>query len=330
MSFMKNILTRDPAQSAPLIQGATAEQATQSYGNTQQALAQQQAFLQALQGQNGIQNQSAVYNQLGQVVAGQGPNPAQAMLAQNTQANIANQAAMAAGQRGAAQNVGLIARQAGMQGGNLQQQSVGQGASMQAQQSLNALGQQGNMAGQMVSNEAGANQNYANTALNQQSNVLNSINGQNQASVGNQANVNQANSAIIGGVLSGAGAAMGKHAHGGVIEDPSGPKSLFAKHKRGIKMAEGGEVPAMLSPGEIYVAPEKVENVAAGANAKEVGRKIPGQAKVKGDSLKNDIVPARLETGGVVIPRTVAAKDNDAASKFVQSVLAKGGLKGKK
>ena len=42
-----------------------------------------------------------------------------------------------------AQNVGMIARQAGQQGMQAQQQAAGQGASMQAQQQLGALGAQG-------------------------------------------------------------------------------------------------------------------------------------------------------------------------------------------
>ena len=85
--------------------------------------------------------QQATAQQLQNVANGQGPNPAQAMLNQATGQNVANQAALMAGQRGAGANVGLMARQAAQQGAAAQQQAAGQGATMQAQQSLGALGQ---------------------------------------------------------------------------------------------------------------------------------------------------------------------------------------------
>ncbi len=77
------------------------------------------------------------------IANGTGPNPAQAMLNQQTGANVAQQAALMAGQRGAGANVGLMARQAAQQGAGIQQQAVGQGATMQANQSLGAIGQMG-------------------------------------------------------------------------------------------------------------------------------------------------------------------------------------------
>jgi hypothetical protein len=93
--------------------------------------------------QNVLAQQQGLQGQLQGVVAGTGPNPAQAMLNQATGQNVANQAALMAGQRGAGSNVGLIARQAAQQGAATQQQAVGQGAALQAQQSLGALGQIG-------------------------------------------------------------------------------------------------------------------------------------------------------------------------------------------
>lgn len=114
-------------------------------GNLQSALQQangvnaQQSALGNLGSVYGQQQLTA--NQLQNIAAGRGPNPAQAMLAQQTGQNVANQAALMAGQRGAGANVGLLARQAAQQGAATQQQAVGQGATMQAQQSLGALGQ---------------------------------------------------------------------------------------------------------------------------------------------------------------------------------------------
>lgn len=291
---------------------------------------QQWRFLAALQNQGGLANQSQVYNQLQGVASGTGPNPAQAMLANSTGQNVANQAALMAGQRGASQNAGMIARQAGMQGGALQQQAVGQSAALQAQQSLQALQGAGNLATNMVGNQAAATNAYANSALQNQQNQYSSIGGVNAANVQNQAGINQANAGIVGGLLGGAGAAMGGKAHGGMITPEDNkmnqggavqPRSYLAQQLKA--MSKGGAVPVMLSPGEIYVPPGKVQSVAQGKqSAHDAGKVVPGQAKAKGDSAKNDTVPAKLESGGIVVPRT-KANDEDKASKFVQAILAK-------
>lgn len=145
-------------------------------GNQSAAMAQQQALNQQLAANNGAANLGQVYGQ-GQQLAGQlaganaianqsgalgaqqqlaaqqqataqqyqniangtGPNPAQAALNNATGQNVANQAALMAGQRGAGANVGLLARQAAMQGANTQQQAIGQSAEMQAQQQIAGL-----------------------------------------------------------------------------------------------------------------------------------------------------------------------------------------------
>jgi hypothetical protein len=279
----------------------TADQAASSFQNTQQALAQQQAFLQALQGQNGIQNQSNVYNQLQGVAAGTGPNPAAATLANATGANVANQAALMASQRGAGANPGLIARQAALAGGNIQQQAAGQGAALQAQQSLNAINSAGGIAGQQVQNQAGALQNYGHTALGQQSNIIGGVNAGNTAAVANQGSLNQTNpvAGVIGGVASGAGAAAAM-ASGGEVESSEGLDHIDSFIHGAVMMAAGGAM-------------------------------VPGKASVKGDSLKNDKVPAILSPGEIVIPRSIAQGEDapKKAAQFVQAILAKkgGGLK---
>ena len=66
----------------------------------------------------------------------------------------------------------------------------------------------------------------------------------------------------------------------------------------------------------------KVNNMTGGGH-------VPGKAKVAGDSLKNDVVNAKLSPGEVVIPRSVMnSKDPvKGASKFVAALLAKQGMK---
>lgn len=329
-------------QNAAIQAPASSEQAGTAYDQTQQGIQQQQAFIQALQAQNGIGNQSNVYNQLQGVADGTGPNPAQAQLAQSTAANTANQAALMASQRGAAANTGLIARQAAMQGAANQQQAAGQAASMQAQQSLGALGQMGSLATNQVGQQAGAIQGANQFAQGQQQNLLNAIANQNSASVNSQGNVNTANAGLAGATMTGQQALMGQvtgavgaaagipmpaKAEGGMIEAPSGPKSHFGKYL----MAKGGPVPALVSPGEKYLSPDKVAQVQSGANPMAIGETIPGKPKVGGakDSYANDNVHKTLQEGGIVIPRSVT-QGADAEAKamaFVRAVMAKQGLK---
>lgn len=384
-----------------------------SYDQSQNALAQQNQLIQALQAQQGIQNQSNVFNQLQGVANGTGPNPAQAQLNQATGANVANQAALMAGQRGAGANVGLLARQAAMQGANTQQQAVGQGATLQANQSLNALGQLGGIAGQQVAQQqqavTGANQ----FAQGEQQNLLGAQGSYNNAQVSNTASANNANENLaavnanntakgVGGLFNASGATSvlggitGGKAHGGMIENPkvaqvaaskrfSGALAPHIEHLARIyhpqMFADGGDVMvapaiqqadpipqqasdggggggglgslvslaallsnggqvndlhrggqskqvgAMVSPGEGYLAPEKVKEVAKGANPVKEAEKIPGKAKVKGDSQKNDIVPAKLEEGGIVIPRSVMDSEDPVAAskKFVMAAMKKHG-----
>lgn len=172
-----------------------------AYNQTQSGIAQQQDFLKALQAQNGLANQSSVFNQqqglanqLQGVANGTGPNPAQAALNQSTGQNVANQAALMAGQRGAGANTGLIARQAAMQGANTQQQAAGQGATMQAQQQLAGM--------QQLQNQQASMGNLANTQVNQTQAGLTGLNQnslQQQANLmGLQANANSANAGIAG------------------------------------------------------------------------------------------------------------------------------------
>lgn len=178
-----------------------------SSAQAQQGLAQQSAFIQALQAQGGIQNQNQAYAGYQGLANGTGPNPAQAQLAQATQANVANQAAQAAGQRGASQNVGMIARGAANQGANIQQQAAGQAATMGAQQQVQGLQGMAGIAGQQVNNLAGAQQNYNQNNLGSigaYNGALGSfMGGANTAETSIELANNKNQSGLFGGLLSG-------------------------------------------------------------------------------------------------------------------------------
>lgn len=372
-------------------------QLDESFESNKQALAQQQALLQALQGAGGIQNQSQVYGQLQNIAAGQGPNPAQAMLQNATGQNVANQASLMAGQRGANANVGLMGRQIAQQGAATQQQAAGQAALMQAQQSLNAINSAGGIANQQVANQMAGTNAYTGAQQSMYGNLANALAGQNTANVSSQSSVNAANAGlantqlqgqqgVVGGLMNavagGAGMAGGAPAaHGGQVGYADGgaigPQSAFGNFvtsvqpagsppmvspsfsqsnpgadalregfsamkpkppsaqnpnarptgaggmMSGAAMKSGGLVDVVVSPGEKIVPPEKVQQA---ANGSVVASKVPGQAKVSGDSYANDTVPVRLPPGSVVIPRTKAGDNKDAAA-FVRAVLAKRGRK---
>jgi len=91
-------------------------------------------------------------------------------------------------------------------------------------------------------------------------------------------------------------------------------------------MAKGGMVDAVLSPGEAYLPPSSVNEVAKdGKNPLSVAQRVPGKPKVPGNSYANDVVPAELEKGGVVIPNSVMQSKNPSgdAMKFVEAILSK-------
>ena len=349
------------------------------------------------------------------------------MLAQSTGANTANQAALMAGQRGAGANVGLMARQAGQQGGANQQNAAGQAATMQANQSLNALNNMGNLATQQVEQQAGATTGYSQAAQGQQANLLNGIQGQNNSNVSMQSNINNAHAGLanttmqgqqgmLGGLLGGVGAAPGM-AQGGMVRKPmadggiampDGPKSMagqflsgggvqasaapaqgsanfgsdpgadalksgissFGKKKTtaptmeqqinapgagigttsqadlgagstdaagpalpagAMMAAQGGKVPALVSPGERYLSPKAVSEVKSGKKCPaKAGEKIGGKPKVGGskNSYANDTVPKTLQEGGVVLPRSVTQAKNPA--KAAHDFVAALGMRSKK
>jgi len=328
----------------PVSQADAQEQIKQS----QNAIAQQQAFTNAVASQNGLGNQSSVFNQqqglanqLGAMAQGAGPDPAAAALANATGANIANQAALMGSQRGAQANPALLARMAAMQGSNIQQNSAGQAALMKQQQQLNAInvlqqqqGMMGNLSTQQVGQQAGALQNLNAVNQSQQQQQLAAIQNQNANRVAMQSNINNANAGIAGknaeaqhdqtaGMMGGIGSALTSGAtkiFGAEGGEVGGPNSFVVKHLKsledGMPMAKHESV-LMAKGGR----PVTAEMLAA------KGSMVPGKAKVKGDSLKNDTVDAKLSPKEIVLPRSVTMSSDPVgnSAKFVAAILAKNG-----
>lgn len=312
------------AQGTNIAQPTTTDQAASAYNQAKGGIGQQQQLLNALQGQNGIQNQSDVYNQLQGVANGTGPNPAMAQLNQTTGQNVANQGALMAGQRGASGNVGLEGRQIAQQGANTQQQAAGQAATLGAQQQLGALGQLGGLATQQVGQQTGALNSFNQAAQGEQGQLLNSINAQNNANVAMQSNINTTNAGVannnannssnaIGGLMSGAAGLVGL-AQGGKVENPK-LKNVSASDRMDDHL-----YPSHLKEiGQLY----------HGNNFK-TGGKVPGKAEVKGDSKKNDTVPAMLSPGEFVIPKSIMESKDPVAggAKMIADYQKKNGNSG--
>jgi hypothetical protein len=340
-------------------QGPSQAQVKTAYNQSQDALAQQKAFVQQLQAQNGLGNQQDVFaqqqalaNQIQGVANGTGPNPALNQLNQATGQNVSNQAALMASQRGAATNTGLIARQAAMQGAGTQQQAAGQAATLQAQQQIAAMGQlqgqQANMANlatqQVGQTQTGLNA-YGQQAGNQYSTVLGAQGNANQIN----ASMAQQRAAAENNMMSNLTGAIGRgvagymtgglsegviqaakpevKAEGGVVgsQQPKGPRSKIGQH---LMMAEGGKVPLLLSPGEKVLDPKAVQEVAKGASPMAKGKEVPGKAKVGGavNDYANDTYKTAEPTGSIILPRSVTQAKGDKDTKaraFVEAILSK-------
>ncbi len=317
------------------------EQINTAYEASRGSIKQQQALVNAIKAQGGLGNQSDVYNQLAGVAAGTGPNPAQAMLANTTGQNVANQAALMASQRGASANPAMLARLAAQQGGALQQQAVGQGAALQAQQSLGALGQMGGVANQQAAQQLQAQQALTNAAQNLHQNELNAQAQYNSTLMGGQQSANTANASManqrsqqmsnLTGNLAGAtgtalgflgkgGGGGGAPAWGGAETNPNAANFVGP-----VMQAEGGMISPVMS--HLTGAP-----MAKGGNVGsqlKVGGKVPGKPQVGGavNSYKNDTVKALLSPGEIVIPRSITqGKDPiKGAATFVAAQMAKSG-----
>jgi hypothetical protein len=208
-------------------------------------------------------------NQLAQALytqsQGGGPNPAQAMLNNSTGANVANTAANIAGARGASGNVGLMARQAANAGAGIQQNAIGQGAALNAQQQLGAQGALSSLYGQQGSQIQG--EQNANTAL--YGAAAGANNAQNNTNVSNYGQMQNINSGVaaqnasatnntLGGFLGAGGSAVGALlAKGGTVPKPGGKIALPAHLKSVVELYH----PHMLASGGFiqvgnYAVPE--------------------------------------------------------------------------
>lgn len=221
--------------------------AVTTQNNLPQDIQSAQAGLTGIQG-----NQQALAQALLAQSQGQGPNPAQLLMQQGMENANKQGAGMLASARGA--NPALTARMVGQNTASNQQHMAQNAGIMGAQQQLAAQGQLGSMYGQMGQQNLGQ-QNVLQNALASQNQAVTqgTIGAQNanaQVASGNA----QRNAGLIGGLLNGAGAILGKSmgaAHGARIPGAANTPG---------DSASNDTVPAMLSPGEIVIPRSKAHD----------------------------------------------------------------------
>lgn len=255
------------AAAAPIQAGTNTGQLNNAYTGAQQALSNQNNIASTLTPgvSQGADQQANLSNLYMNQINGGGPNPALAQLNQTTGQNISQQAALAAGQRGAGANAGLLARESAQQGAATQQQAVGQAATLQAQQQLAAEQNLQNLSSSQIGQGTAAVQGQNNAQQNEQ-NVLQGANTAfNNAQVGQQSNINNVNAAVatqnsnnsgglFGDLAGGISSALGSiFAHGGEVKKDKQQVEMKPMVRAPMKMAEGGLAVAPTSGPQSYV-----------------------------------------------------------------------------
>jgi hypothetical protein len=283
-------------------QGTNADQLNNAYTNANTGIASSQNLAAQLQpaATSAIQNQQSLAQMLLNQANGSGPNPAQAALNQNTGVNVANQAALMAGQRGASANPALIAQLAAKNGANIEQQAVGQSAVQQAQQQIMAQEALRQLAAQQVGQAQSANAGQNQAALEEQ-NILQGANtAANNAAVSAQNNINTVNAGV-----SAANAKTGVGL-GGLLNSASqaipGIASMFGGSSGGASTIAGGVGDTLGGAG---AAGADLLGSGGPALLASDGAKVPGKPDHPGNDPRNDVVPALLSKGEDVIPNSI-------------------------
>jgi hypothetical protein len=310
MGFLKSVITGKPAKAT--VNTFQAKEATLDESNFADAIRQAQTNALAVNPQ-----QQALADVLRASVAGEGPSVAEAQLKQATDQNVQQTAGLIGSQRGL--NPALAARLAAKAGADANQTAAGQGATLRAQEQIAARGQLADVLGGMQTGatsvlgtagklQEGQNQTRVQNVLGAQGINAGVAAGNQQAATEAQKTNTGFQSALVGGLLSGAGAVLagGGKAEGGEI--PGKPRV------RGDHPAND-TVPILASPGEIVLprtvaqakdAPERAAEFVAAIKAKKGG---DGYGKVLAQTRELDERLARLERASLDEKREVDLPD---------------------
>lgn len=298
----------------------------------------------------GLKDQRSEFGQaLANQALGKAPSITEAQLKQAMDRNLSQQIAAAKANR--AVNPALQARMVNQQAGQAaqataQQAAINRLAEQQAnqQQFANYLGQQQQAGAQYLSGAGQSQSGVMNTQFANQQRGINMFQGAAQAGMSAAAMMSDRNLKTLikkynkGGVVK-----PKKMADGGKVSASNsienivggaGVPDAFADKDSMQKM--GGNLGSILSklgaPDATMMAGGPMDALGGAGGAEGLmaaapmmvankGAVVPGQAKVNGDSEKNDTVPALLSPGEVVVPRTVVAKGSKAVAKFVAQAI---------
>lgn len=250
------------------------------------------------------QQQQGLAGQLQQQAAGQGPSVSQTLLNQALQQQQGSAASMAAGQRGI--NSGLAMRQALQAQGAAGAQATAQGIAGRQQEQLNAQGQLGGLYNSMGNQQLQQQGIY--TDSNKYAQGINAQVAQNNANAVNKAE---------GGLFNGLGGMASKFLNkGGMVKRFSDGGSVGMPDLNNSSALKSDDSSSGGSSGGMGGAASLAGLLALASN----GGKIGGKAPVSGDSPKNDVVPAMLSPGEIVIPRSKAS-DPEMAKEFIEHLM---------
>lgn len=258
------------------------------------------------QAANAYGQEQGLIGQLQAEAGGYGPGQslAQALLNQATQANIKQGAGLLASQKGI--NPALAQREIAQNTAMANQNAAAQGAQLDFQQQLAARQQLGGILGSEQGLYGGLGANLLATGRGQDI----------SAGLGVGGLQNQRLGALIGG-QQGQNALISQGSLGaqGINADIAKAGAGYGVQTQGINagVSIGNQDTTNKLVGGLINAGGGV--AAAGMGAAH-GAKIPGKAKVAGDSPENDTVPIMASPGEVVLPRSVA-DDPEKAAEFV-------------
>lgn len=296
--------------------------------------------------------------------SGQGPSVANQYVANAQQNSLAQALAQAASARGGV-NPAMAYRNALNAAAQGSQQAVQQGAMMRAQegiagqqlaQNYEQLGMQGDLANQNTFMQAqGVNATTAGQNLQAQSGMA--LQGQKQAGDMMQGVISGASTAMMSDENAKTDISSGGDKIQGFLDaisakqykykDPAnGAGTHVSPMAQDLEKTPVGDSMVQDTPqgkvvdygkgfGAILAAMAHINDrqnqiegkYAGGTVGMKAGGKVPGKAKVAGDSPKNDTVIAKLSPGEVVIPRSLA-EDPERAKKFIEQLKKEKAPKG--
>lgn len=254
------------------------------------------------QGQDVYQQQAGLAATLQARAEGRGtPSLAELQLQQTLEGNRRSLAGQLAAQ-GRSMNPALAQKLLLSKGADLQQQSAGQGAILRAQEQIAAQGALANQLGSMATSQGNIFSSAGTLGFNQ---------AKEQAQLAENQKTREYNAALAN-LNAATGGAAGVQQSSQTAQAQAGQNAKTAIEAGGKIIQEGNKAANNPTAPPAGKAQGGMINAAAGYLAKL-------------DNKKNDVVPAMLSPGEVVLPRSIVNSPNPpaAAAKFVEAILAK-------